>query len=472
MRRIAALMLAPALVLGMLAVDDTRRERSAAAGRAVEAADVRTVPPDVVLILTDDQRRDTLTHMRAVREHLRDKGTRFSRTVAPTPTCCPSRASILTGLVARHTGVYGNTPPDGGWRTFFDNGLEERTLATALQARGYRTGLFGKYFNGFAQNELGASAGHRPPGWNTFLTFKNRTGGYHDYTLTDGSRFGSHAEDYSTDVLGARAARFIRSTAAQRPLFVMFTPFGPHKPYRPARRHLHDYADLPSYRPRSVTEDVADKPPFLSDRPRVKQATIDFVRARQQEQLSSVDDAVAGLVRALRQTGRLHNTLLVYMSDNGLMIGDHHMIGKDLPYRFATDVPLVIRWDGRIDAGRVDRRLAATIDVTATIAEAAGADMTTDGLSLLDEPGRSDLLLEGRKWKRLDGSVPHPAFCGLRSTRYLFVRYADGFEELYDYRNDPYEARNRAADPEYSSQVSAMRARTMQECVPTPPGYS
>ena len=448
-------------------------ERSAAdVPAAAQVVDASSGRPDVVLIMTDDQRPDTLNRMRAVKEHLRDKGTRFSRTVAPTPTCCPSRASIMTGLVARHTGVYGNAHPNGGWRTFFENGMEDRTLATALQARGYRTGIVGKYFNGFAQNELGAEAGHRPPGWDLFLTFRNRTGGYYDYTLTDGSRFGSDTEDYSTDVLGGRAARFIENTAAEQPLFLVFTPFAPHKPYRPARRHRHDYDDLPSYRPRSVTENVADKPPFLSDRPRVKQRTIDFIRRRQQEQLSSVDDAVAGIVRALRQSGRLQNTLLIYMGDNGLMMGDHHMIGKSLPYRFATDVPLVIRWDGRVGAGQVDRRLAATVDVTATIAEAAGATMTTDGVSLLGAESRSEVLLEGRKWRRLDGSVPHPAYCGLRTDRYLFARYADGFEELYDYEEDPYETRNRASDPAYGDRLSSMRLRTLEGCVPTPPGFS
>jgi N-acetylglucosamine-6-sulfatase len=455
-------------------VSEQGRERSGGeAAAAAEQLAAGAVPPDVVLIVTDDQRPDTLHRMRAVQEHLRDRGTRFSRTVAPTPTCCPSRASVLTGLLSRRTGVYGNTPPDGGWRTFFDNGHEDRTLATALQARGYRTGLVGKYLNGFAQNELGGKAGHRPPGWDVFLTFVRRTGAYYDYALTDGTHFGSDAADYSTDVLGARAAQFIRRTEAKQPLFLVFTPFAPHKPYRPAPRHLHDFAgELPSYRPPSVTENVADKPPFLRDRPRVKQRAIDFVRTRQQEQLSSVDDAVAEIVNALRSSGRLHNTLLIYMSDNGLMTGDHHMIGKALPYRFATDVPLVIRWDGRVAAGHVDRRLAATVDVTATIAKATGAAMTTDGLSLLQEKTRSDLVLEGRRWRRLDGSLPHPAYCGLRSHRYLFVRYADGFEELYDYRHDPHETRNTAGHPEYADRLRSMRLRTLAEAVPAPPGFS
>jgi arylsulfatase A-like enzyme len=429
--------------------------------------------PDVVLIVTDDQRADTLRHMSAVQEHLVDKGTRFSRTVGATPTCCPSRSSLLTGLLARRTGVYGNSTPDGGWRTFFDNGLEDRTLATALQARGYRTGLVGKYLNGFATSALGGRAGHRPPGWDLFLTFTEKTGAYYDYTLSDGMTFGREAKDYSTDVLGARAARFIRRTPSGQPLFLVFTPYAPHRPYLPAPRHLDDFAgELPPYRPPSVTENVADKPPFLRDRPRVKQGTIDRIRARQQEQLKSVDDAVAGIVDALRSSGRLRNTLLIYMSDNGLMIGDHHALGKALPYRFATDVPLVIRWDGHVGAGKVDRRLAMTVDVTTTVVRATGAALGTDGFNLLGRRKRSEVLLEGRTSPRVDGSVPHPAYCGLRSDRYLFVRYADGFEELYDYQDDRYETRNRAADPAYADRLQSMRFTALEGIVPKPPGFT
>ena len=129
-----------------------------------------------------------------------------------------------------------------------------------------------------------APAGHRPPGWDLFLTFATETGAYLDYTLTDGSVLGSHVENYSTDVLGARAARFVRRTPADQPLFLMFTPFAPHKPYRAPRRH-QGTLDLPSYRPDSVTHSVRDKPAFLRDRPRVPQRAIDAIRTKQQEML-------------------------------------------------------------------------------------------------------------------------------------------------------------------------------------------
>ena len=121
-------------------------------------------PPDVVLILTDDQRPDTIGRMPTVRKQLRAKGIRFARTIAPTATCCPSRSSIATGLFAHETGVWGNTPPHGGWRAFYDNGNEDRTLAKALHDRGYRTGLFGKYANGYRAERARLPRRSRPAG--------------------------------------------------------------------------------------------------------------------------------------------------------------------------------------------------------------------------------------------------------------------------------------------------------------------
>jgi hypothetical protein len=124
-----------------------------------------------------------------------------------------------------------------------------------------------------------------------------------------------------------------------------------------------------------------------------------------------------------------------------------------------------------VAAGQVDRRLVATVDVSATIVEATGATLDTDGTSVMSAEKRTGVLLEGRKWQRLDGSVPHPAYCGLRTDHFLFVRYADGFEELYDYREDPFEARNRASDPVHAERVRSMRLRTLEGSVPTPPGF-
>ena len=91
----------------------------------------------------------------------------------------------------------------------------------------------------------------------------------------------------------------------------------------------------------------------------------------------------AEVLRSLRRTHRLHNTLFIFMSDNGLMRGEHGITGKHVPYDAATRIPMVVRWDGHVAPGTRDTRLALNVDVAATVTSAAGVTMATDGLDLL-----------------------------------------------------------------------------------------
>jgi len=127
--------------------------------------------PNVVVIVTDDQRRETMPYLPAVQRLLVEQGTRYTQAMVPTSLCCPSRASILTGLYAHSSKVFGNGdiggPRYGGWRRFHRAGMEDRTIAVALQNVGYRTALIGKYLNYFGEN---SEPGFVPPGWDTFTT--------------------------------------------------------------------------------------------------------------------------------------------------------------------------------------------------------------------------------------------------------------------------------------------------------------
>src|SRR5438309_11850551 len=109
------------------------------------AADPTHQKPSIVLILTDDQRYDSLPLMPIVRRDLVRHGVTFKNGFVVNSLCCPSRASILTGGYSHTTGVYRNTPPHGGFESFRHH--EKSTIATWLHADGYRTGLFGKYLN-------------------------------------------------------------------------------------------------------------------------------------------------------------------------------------------------------------------------------------------------------------------------------------------------------------------------------------
>src|SRR5262245_11052409 len=125
-------------------------------------------PPNVVVILTDDQRWDTLWAMPTVQSELVGHGVSFSNAFVVNPTCCPSRASLLTGQFSHTTGVYRNRPPFGAFESFDD----ATTLATALHGGGYRTGLFGKYLNYYEQDD----AGYIPPGWDRWVAFVSQHG--------------------------------------------------------------------------------------------------------------------------------------------------------------------------------------------------------------------------------------------------------------------------------------------------------
>jgi N-acetylglucosamine-6-sulfatase len=455
------------LVLGaLLASTATVPVTSAFGASPPPRADAR---PNVVIVLTDDQRTDSLQHMPTVQSELVAKGLEFTNAGVPTSLCCPSRATILTGLFAHSTRVFNNLGPTGGWPRFSSEGLEGRTVAAGLAAAGYRTGLVGKYLNGFAEE---APADHRPSGWDSFVTFTSDVG-YYDYSLNDGTSYGSAPEDYSTDVLAGYADRFIRSTPEQTPLFLYFAPRAPHRPFTPAPRHEGSWSSrLPSDRAPWYDEDLSDKPLWMQGRAPRKPRVIDRTLAGMQDSLMAVDDAVARLLSALEETGRMENTLVIYLSDNGTSVGEHHLrVWKNLPYRFTTEIPLVVRWDDKVGPGSIATRLALNVDVAPTIASATGIDLDTEGNDLLGPERRRGYPLEASGGVRGDSPPEHPAYCGFRTRRYMFARYADGTEELYDYRRDPYELSNRAGATGYQERLRELRRNARRDCRPVPPGF-
>jgi arylsulfatase A-like enzyme len=438
-----------------------------------------TGKPNVVFVLTDDQRWDTLWAMPNVQSQLVAKGTSFTNTFAVDPLCCPSRASILSGTYSHTNGVYQNQGPDGPMQAFDD----DSTVATWLDGAGYRTAMIGKYFNGY--NTMAPAV---PPGWDRWVAFDTEDVGggmYYDYDLSiDGStqHFGTNAASYSTDVLANQATSFIRSTPSTDPLFLYFAPYGPHEPATPAPRHASAFPNMTPFRPPSYNEaDVSDKPAYIRNLPSFTTTNsnrIDGLRAKQYRTLLAVDDAVGAIVQALTETGRLDNTMIVFMSDNGFLWGEHRWgktgaENKLVPYEESIRLPMVVRYDP-VTGGtaRTDTRMVLNMDVAPTFAQLAGtAAPGADGTSFVPllqgaaAPWRSDFLVER-------GTTTVPAYCAVRSTNRLYVRYATGEEELYDLVADPYELVNRINDPAYAADRTALRSRRLTLCVPRPPGYT
>jgi len=353
--------------------------------------------PDVLLIITDDQRVHTVDWMDTVQRRIIGRGGRYTNGMIPTSVCCPSRASMLTGLFAHSTGVWSNDrsddiPRTGGWSVFHAAGLEDRTVAVWLQRSGYRTVLVGKYLNGYNDSP----AGYVPPGWTRWHAFAVRNGAYFDYVLrhTDGheTTHGHDARDYSTDVLRQLAAREIRE----------------------------------------APPDVADKPPWIAELPPASIDRITQHRRNSQETLRSADEAVATLLDRFKEHRDIRDTLVIFTSDNGLLWGEHRLRGKNMPHDASSRVPLAMRWPGHIEPGSEDRRLALNVDVTATIADAAGLapPVGIEGLSLIGPIEREGFVLESPVTNGSDGGgqrVARPSYCGFRTRRFLYARYSGGF---------------------------------------------
>lgn len=441
------------------------------AGGASPALAQASGPPDVVLVVTDDQRWDTLWAMPVVRNELVGRGVTFPNAFVVNPVCCPSRASILTGDYSHTTQVYRQAPPFGR-SEWFD---ESSTLATWLDGAGYTTGLFGKYLDGFQHRAL---TGVVPPGWDRWVAFVRA--GYLDYKLTfDGEvrSYGSGPSDLSTPVLAREAVRFVET--AHGPLFLVFAPAAPHAPAIPAAMDTAAFRGLPDARPPSFDEaDVSDKPAWVRDLPRLDPAAeeaVDAFRLDQLRSLLAVDRAVGAILDALERTGRLRNTLVVFTSDNGIQHGEHRWAKKEVPYEESIRVPLVVRWDaaGWHTAAR-PAELALNIDLAPTIAEAAGVSLSRppEGRSLLGVLGgrtegwREDFLIE-----HLENTNPVPTYCAVRTTSWKYVGYATGEEELYDLDADPFELENLAGEEAAAVELARLRGRLRELCVPAPPGF-
>lgn len=422
---------------------------------------------DIVLILTDDQRWDTLQYMPNVTTLLAGRGVTFSNAFVTTPLCCPSRATILTGQYAHRHGVLDNDAPDGGATVFRD----AQTIAVWLRNAGYRTALFGKYLN-----DYGALDAYVPPGWSEWAARSGGPGIYYDYRLveTGGTevQYGTDAADYSTTVFTNKAVDFIASTPLGINLFLYLAPNAPHTPATPAPEDVGKFSSLAPWRPPSYNEaDVSDKPQWVQDLPLITNGDGGGLRRKQIESLQAVDRALARIVEALSRAGRLSNTVIVFLSDNGLSWGEHRWLNrKRCPYEECIRIPFVVLDPGAVGTPRVDEHPVLNLDLAPAIlrwAEVTPPVSFPYGnrnlYDLLRNPGmawRGEFLIELIGTPDPDPTLPPPLYSGIRkggAKGVVYIEYASGERELYDLQRDPYQLQNAYGDPIYASRIAEMQ---------------
>lgn len=479
--------------------------------------------PNFVVIMTDDQEdTGSMAYMPKVHALLAERGITFTNSFVSLSLCCPSRVSFLTGQAAHNHGIKSNSfAKGGGWQSFRDK--EENTLPVWLKSAGYNTALIGKYLNGYGKNKPGgerqssyaasaggakhmnahqsaldycivllgklanifakstnAEAGWVPLGWDRWFAFDQIS--YYNYRINDNGtirKFGRAASDYSTDVLKDRALQYIKDqSAATEPFFLLVATKAPHGvgeaiggeevegPATPSPNYAQKFLDvgLPTS-PAFNEQDVSDKPRWIRNAPSLgasaKQRLEGNYRAELQS-LQSVDELVEAIVNALQSAHKLDDTIIVFTSDNGFMYGDHRLESKIVPYEGSIRVPLVVRGPG-IAENQTRSQLVNNLDLVATIEGLAGTapSLAPDGRSLTplfagdNASWRVALLAEGGD----DMASPMRRFAAVRTATRKYVKYDDGFEELYDLTADPYELENKAGDAAFAGDLATLRSQ-------------
>ncbi|MDF1755509.1 MAG: sulfatase [Verrucomicrobiales bacterium] len=454
--------------------------------------------PNVVFVLTDDQRADALScmghpHLKTPNiDRLASEGALFKNHFCTTSLCSPSRASILGGLYAHAHGVVNN---------FTDYPRDLPTFPRQLQAEGYTTAYIGKW-------HMGEDDDSKRPGFDHFITHRGQ-GKYFDteFRENDGER--KVVKGYYTTVVTDMAIDWMESCEKEnddQPFLLMLGHKAPHSFYFPEEKYENTLDHVRFPYPETAFQ-LENKPKWISQRLNTwhgiygplfdwrkefpddsAAAMLDFekmVRAYLGT-IMSVDDSVGRLYEYLDKSGELDNTLFIFTSDNGLLEGEHGMVDKRTAHEGSLRIPLVVRYPGLINPqeAKVITAQTLTLDFASSILDICGAEALpkTQGKSWkkLVSEGDSDWRTSWYYEYNYEVQFPYtPNVRALRTDEWKYMRYPHGdgspdkhMAELYHLKTDPEERNNLINDPEYADKITELRAeldRLISEANPDKP---
>jgi len=433
--------------------------------------------PNVVVILTDDQRWDMMSceghpYLQTPNmDRIAAEGARFANMFVTTSLCSPSRASFLSGLYAHAHKVTSN---------FTDYPADLGSYPLQLQKSGYETAYIGKW-------HMGEESDEKRPGFDYWITHKGQ-GKYYDTEFNiNGKR--EVKKGYYTHRVTDMTIDWLKGKH-DKPFLLMMGHKAPHTPFTPEKKYATIYDDIEVRYPWTAFH-LEDKPRWIKERldtwhgiygpiygfrkdfPDTSAESVlefaTFVRAYTAS-IKSVDDSVGRVYEALKDTGLLENTVLVFTSDNGFFLGEHGMSDKRTMHEASIRVPLLVRYPKLVGAGTVIDKMVLSVDLAPSILDICGA-----------EPLKN---IHGKSWKGLLGGksrgwrkswhysydyekqFPYtPNVRGVRTDEWKYVHYPNGDDkpdlykaELYNLKDDPGEKRNLIDDARYAGKVAELKA--------------
>ncbi|HWC15080.1 MAG TPA: sulfatase [Actinomycetota bacterium] len=436
--------MAIATTLALLGEADGRVAARQLSSQQLQRDDVAGTRPNILLIIPDDQRLDRLEVMPKTKRLFEKNGTEFTHGYVTTPFCCPSRASIMTGMYAHNHGILSGSTD----RRAASEPMQELTIQKALQEAGYATAMYGKMLNSWDISKA-------PSYWDDWSIFSNSAPHGYRYGHWNVNGTIERIDRYSTSYIRSRARSFItrqEETADEQPWYMVLAPAAPHAPFTPQERYRGaDVGDWFGNRATFET-DRTDKPAWVQARS-VSLWRGQRIRRKQLRTLMSVDDMVGAVLAKARELGENRDTLAIYISDNGYLWGDHGLDTKRFPYLPSVHVPFFMRWPGHVARSAADERIAANIDVAPTFAHVAGVELPSpDGRSLFEGHDRDRLLLEF--FQEMGGVLPNWASTITKHAQYTEYYDEHGVlleREYYDLISDPWQLENLYGDADVTN---------------------
>ncbi|WP_373524044.1 sulfatase [Aquiflexum sp.] len=423
--------------------------------------------PNIIFILTDDQRWDALgfagndlIHTPEM-DRLAAEGVFFENAFVTTPICAASRASILTGTYER---THGYTFGQGEIKQPFI----DQSYPAVMRKSGYHTGFFGKFGVNYSGFEGLFDIGEN---YDRLDRYKDRRGYFYKTLGMD--------TVHLTRYTGQKAIEFIRQAPQEKPFMLSLSFSAPH---------AHDPAEEQYFWEKEFDSLYASQHfprPLLSDREYFDAQPV-YVREGENRNrwhwrfdteekyqrslkgyfrmISEIDHEIGLIREELLKLGKDKNTVIIFMSDNGYFLGERQLAGKWLMYDNSLRIPMFI-YDPRSVQGRKVKDMVLNIDIAPTLFDLAGLEIpkSWQGLSLagfLEENSpdfeREDFICE-HLWQ-VDIIAPSE---GLRTKDWKYFRYINDpqHEELYDLKSDPLEKNNLALNPAFQDQLTEMRRK-------------